>query len=149
MSEFSDPLHCVSNNLHQTARAISRIYAEEISQSGIKRSQFPILGFLIRFGPLRLTELADLLFMERTTLTRNLKPLEKLNFVSVTREADDARAKEVKVTDAGQAKFLEARKLWKRAQKRILKKFGVENWRALESSLRELRTLKPDSEVQG
>lgn len=143
MSEYLEPHHCVSNNLHQTARAVTRIYSEEMRPSGIKRSQFAILATLDRMGPMRLTELADLLYMERTTLTRNLKPLEKTALVEVKSPPDDARARVVSITEAGKEKFREARKCWKRAQKRLLDTFGVKAWQQLEDTLRQLRTNVP------
>ena len=139
MADFLNPGHCVSNNLHQTARAVSRIYAEEMRPSGVKRSQFAILGYLFRLGKVQLTELADELYMERTTLTRNLKPLEKQGLVIIEKSSSDARAREVSLTDDGKTRFREATKLWRKAQKRVLAKFGQDNWTALESSLTTLR----------
>lgn len=147
MTEFIDPTHCVSNNLHQTARAVTRIYGEELRPSGIKRSQFSILGYLYRFGELRLTELAEILFMERTTLTRNLKPLEKQGLIEVKPDPQDRRAKLLSITPEGQKRFKEALVLWRKAQKRVLETFGLEEWQTLEATLKKLRATLPETQA--
>ena len=139
MDEFLTPKHCVSNHLHQTARAVNRVYSEEMRPIGLKRSQYSILGYLQKLGVAQLTELADLLFMDRTTLSRNLKPLQKQGLITVTPSALDRRAKELRLTDEGKALFKDATKYWRRAQKRILDAFGAENWSKLEASLKTLR----------
>ncbi len=139
MEDLLNPAHCVSNNLHQTARAVTRIYGEEMRPSGIKRSQFAILGYLGKLGTSKISDLADVLYMERTTLTRNLKPLEKAGFISIRTSESDARSREISLTREGKAKFTDARKLWRKAQSRILETFGAEQWHALEADLLELR----------
>jgi len=140
-SPLLDPSHCVSNNLHKTARAVSRIYAEEMRPAGLARSQFAILGNLDHNGPMAITELANRLYMERTTLTRNLKPLEQAGLVVRVVDAADARVKRVAITVAGRRKLKQARGLWRKAQARMLKRFGEQEWRELEETLRLLRRL--------
>jgi len=139
MDDLLSPAHCVSNNLHQTARAVTRIYSEEMRPSGLKRSQFAILGYLGKTGTRNISDLANILYMERTTLTRNLKPLEKAGYITISISASDARSREISLTREGKSKFLEARKLWRKAQNRVLETFGTQQWIALESSLLELR----------
>ena len=145
MSELLDPYHCISNNLHQTARAVTRIYGEELRPSGLKRSQFSILGYLSRLDHLRLTELADLLFMERTTLTRNLKPLQNQGLIEMRSDPTDKRVKIVAITQEGRTRFSEALVLWRKAQQRMVEVFGLEQWRELEATLRHLRAIVPTS----
>ncbi|MFU8816088.1 MAG: MarR family winged helix-turn-helix transcriptional regulator [Pseudomonadales bacterium] len=140
-SPLLDPSHCVSNNLHKTARAVSRIYAEEMRPAGLARSQFAILGHLQHNGTMAITELAGRLYMERTTLTRNLKPLEQAGLVVRSLDEADARVKRVAITAAGRRKLKQARGLWRKAQARVLKRFGEQQWRELEDSLRTLRRL--------
>lgn len=136
-----DPSHCVSNNLHKTARVVSRIYAEEMRPAGLARSQFAILGHLERGGPSALSGLARRMSMDRTTLTRNLRPLEQAQLVTREVSADDARVKLVAITRAGVARLEEARGYWRRAQKRVLERFGADAWQDLEATLRDLRRL--------
>jgi DNA-binding MarR family transcriptional regulator len=136
-----DPAHCVSNNLHKTARAVSRVYAETMRPAGLARSQFVILGHLAHESPLALSTLARRLYMERTTLTRNLKPLEQAGLVARTASADDARVKLLSVTAKGRRKLTEARGYWRQAQSLMLERFGEDAWRELEGTLRDLRRL--------
>lgn len=140
-SPLLDPSRCVSNNLYKTARAVSRIYAEEMRPAGLARSQFAVLGHLEHEGPLALSDLARRLYMDRTTLTRNLKPLEQSGLVSRSASPDDARIRLVAITAAGRRKLDEARGYWRKAQARLLAAFGEDAWRELESTLRDLRRL--------
>lgn len=137
-----DPSHCVSNNLHKTARAVSRVYAEEMRPAGLTRSQFGILETLARRGgPVAITDMARRLYMERTTLTRNLKPLEQAGFVTRRANDDDARIKEIAIAPAGRRKLNQARGHWRKAQARVLKRFGEKEWQELEATLRGLRRI--------
>jgi len=107
--------------------------------TGILRSQFAILGYLSKLGVVQLTELADKLYMDRTTLSRNIKPLEKRGLVHINISPTDARAREVSLSTEGRKQFREATKLWRKAQKRVVQTFGEENWASLEATLSSLR----------
>jgi DNA-binding MarR family transcriptional regulator len=136
-----EPAHCVSHNLHKTARAVSRSYAESMRPAGLARSQFAVLGYLDEAGPLSVSDLAERLYMERTTLTRNLNPLVDAGLVVRQPSVEDARVKLVTITDAGRRKLAEARGDWRDAQARMLERFGEDAWRDLEHTLRHLRRL--------
>ena len=135
------PFHCVGLNLYKTARAVSRVYAEEMRPAGLARSQFAILGTLERSGPVSLSTLAEGLYMDRTTLTRNLKPLEKAGLAVRRRSETDARVMLVEITGSGSRRFREALKYWRRAQRRMLELLGENEWQALESKLMTVREL--------
>lgn len=139
--ELLRPGHCVGLNLYKTARAVSRVYAEEMRPAGLARSQFAILATLDRSGPVALSTLAEGLYMDRTTLTRNLKPLEKAGLASRRRSDSDARVALVEITEAGRHRFREARGYWRQAQRRMLELLGEDEWRALESKLIAVRKL--------
>jgi DNA-binding MarR family transcriptional regulator len=136
-----DPSHCVSNSLQKTARAVSRVYAEAMRPVGLTRAQFAILESLARGGAVAVSEMAGHLYMERTTLTRNLKPLEQAGLVIRRGHPRDARVKEIAITPAGRRKLREARGYWRQAQTRMLALFGETEWRELEATLRGLRRL--------
>jgi DNA-binding MarR family transcriptional regulator len=139
--DLLEPAHCVSNNLQKTARAVSRLYAEEMRPSGLTRAQFPMLESLEAFGPLPMSDLAARLYMDRTTLTRNLKPLEDARLVERPPSEADARVRLVAITPLGRRKLREARRYWRRAQARVLKLYGADSWLTLEAQLRTLRRL--------
>ena len=96
-------------------------------------------GTLDRVGPSTLSALAERLYMERTTLTRNLKPLEKSGLVTRKHSEADARVVLVAISEAGRARFREARRYWRKAQRRMLDLLGESEWRDLEARLTALR----------
>jgi DNA-binding MarR family transcriptional regulator len=136
-----DPIHCVSHNLQKTARAVGRVFAEEMRASGLTRNQYPVLGYLEAAGPCPVAYLASRLYMERTTLTRNLTPLQQAGFVERPLDPEDARVRLVAISPLGRSKLREANDAWRRAQTRVIQLFGVAEWRQLEGSLRTLRRL--------
>ena len=142
MNDLLTPKHCVSNNLHQTARAVNRIYSEEMRATGLKRSQYSILGYLNKLEKTHLSQLADLMFMDRTTLSRNLRPLERSGLIDISTSDKDARAKQLSLTPEGKAAFRTATKHWRRAQKKVIASFGADNWTQLEASLSTLRNTR-------
>jgi DNA-binding MarR family transcriptional regulator len=139
--ELLAPRHCCSNNLQKTARAVSRVYADAMRPAGLTRSQFPILGTLAAAGPMATSELAARLYMERTTITRHLTPLEDAGFVTRAADPDDARVRRVAITPTGRRKLAQAGRLWRRAQARMIERFGAKEWQRLEDALRTLRRL--------
>lgn len=141
MDNVLNPIHCVSNNLHQTARAVSKIYSDEMRPSGITRSQFAILGILYHADTMALNTLAGALHMDRTTLSRNLTPLANKGLVTVKPSPADGRVREIRLTRTGKAKFRAALKLWRRAQQRVIDAFGEQNWAQLEATLTTLREI--------
>jgi len=141
VSDRLSPVHCINSNLHQVARAVSRVYAQEMRSSGLTRTQFGIMSCLTMAGTLRLSDLADKLVLERTSLTRILKPLENQGLILIRTSDDDARTREISLTDKGRKKYHVANKLWQKSQRKLLKSFGEKNWHELERSLLTLRNL--------
>ena len=89
--DLLNPAHGVSHNLQKTARGVAGVYAGELRSCGLSRGQFPILQQLeASAGGVAMSALAQRLYMDRTTLTRNLSPLERAELV--VREADPGHA---------------------------------------------------------
>src|SRR5262250_925940 len=74
---------CVCFHLRRAARAVTQTYERALAPAGILPGQFSVLAVLHRFGPQPLSALAELMGMDRTTLTRNLRPLERDSLVRV------------------------------------------------------------------
>ena len=91
--------------------------------SGLKATQFTLLAVLAGRGDLPLTKLSEILVMDRTTLTRNLKPLLAKGWLEIGREKDE-RIRLISITDAGRSIVAEATPLWREAQTRVTKKLG-------------------------
>ena len=73
--------NCTCFNLRKAARAVTQAYDEALKLQGLRATQISILAMLSELGPVTMTNLADQLVMDRTTLTRNLKPLLSDNLV--------------------------------------------------------------------
>lgn len=83
--------------------------------TGLRGTQFSVLVALTRGGPMPVGRLANLLGVERTTLTRNLKPLETKGWIEIS-ETDDRRVRTVAIAAAGRAVARDALPAWRAAQ---------------------------------
>lgn len=114
-------LPCTSFKIRSLARQVSQLYDDTLAPCGLRGTQFSLLAHARRprggAAP-TVSELAAAMFTDRTTLTRNLKPLMAAGLVRLETGAD-ARSKGVVVTPAGEQVWREARELWKRAQARV------------------------------
>ncbi|MCU7857669.1 MAG: MarR family transcriptional regulator [Candidatus Thiodiazotropha sp. (ex Lucinoma borealis)] len=115
---------CAVFNLRKASRAITQLYEEILRPSGILPTQFTLLVAVRGMGPIAISKLADQLVMDRTTLTRNLKPLERDGLLSVIPGVQDQRSREVKVTQKGINQLGIALPLWRDVQRKIRKALG-------------------------
>jgi DNA-binding MarR family transcriptional regulator len=131
---------CACMSVRRASRVLSRVYDEALKPVGVQASQLSVLVAVARFGEpgAALGELAGALVMDRTTLTRNLRPLEKGGFVRVARSPHDARSRIVLLTRAGERAIEAALPLWERAQQRVHKALGARNVTALRAELGKL-----------
>jgi DNA-binding MarR family transcriptional regulator len=109
---------CICVNLRRAARAISSIYDEALTTSGIKITQFSLLRAVERHEPIAVSALAEEMELERTTMARNLIPLERDGLITLT-VGEDQRVTEVRLTKAGGAAIAKALPLWESAQAEI------------------------------
>ena len=119
---------CTCANLRKASRAVTQVYDAALQPTGLKATQFTLLATLATFGDLPLTRLAEALVMDRTTLTRNLKPLVGKGLVDVARD-DDQRVRRIGLTPSGRIAFDEALPHWRNAQSRFVEGFGQERLR--------------------
>jgi DNA-binding MarR family transcriptional regulator len=95
-----------------------------LAPSGLRTTQFSILAKLRRLGPMTINALAAEMVMDRTTLGRNILPLERDGLIAVEQGSRDRRSKELRVTEAGEARFRAGMKGWAQAQRQFEKAFG-------------------------
>jgi len=124
--------------LRQAARHVTQFYDQILATSGLRTTQFSILAKLRRLGPITINNLAKDLVMDRTTLGRNILPLQRDGLISAIRARGDRRSKELHLTKAGVGRLMIAGKLWGEAQGRFEAAFGVPRALALRALLREL-----------
>lgn len=115
---------CALFNLRKASRAITQLYEEIMKPSGLLPTQFTVLVAIRYRGPIVISGLAEVLAMDRTTLTRNLKPLEREGLVAVVPGRHDRRSREVSLSDKGLKQLEQALPLWQEAQNRIEQALG-------------------------
>ena len=125
---------CASFNFRKASRAVTQLYDEALAPSGIRVTQFSILSIIRNRRSMTISELADVLVMDRTTLTRNLRLLEKQGFIA-TRVGEDRRQRMVSLTTHGRDVLAEAAPLWRQAQASFIDRLGHEEWRRLRKQL--------------
>src|SRR5271165_519320 len=117
---------CTCLAVRQAARHISQFYDQHLAAAGLRTTQYSILGKLRRLGPMTINALADELVMDRTTLGRNILPLEREGLISIAPGRTDRRSKDLRLTDAGVERLRAAREGWREAQSRFAAAFGEE-----------------------
>jgi len=118
-----DDCNCLA--VRQAARHITQFYDQYLASSGLRTTQFSILAKLRRLGPMTINRLAAEMVMDRTTLGRNILPLERDGLIAVEQGSSDRRSKELRVTKAGEARFRPGVKGWVQAQRQFEKAFGA------------------------
>jgi len=121
----SNPAACNCLALRQAARHVTQFYDEVLAASGLRSTQYSILARLKRNGPMTINALAVEMVMDRTTLGRNILPLQRDGLVAVRPGKPDRRSKELRLTAAGAARQRAALKGWREAQARFECAFGV------------------------
>jgi DNA-binding MarR family transcriptional regulator len=132
----SAPEHgpCVCSQLRRAARKVSSLYDRSLSEAGLSVTQHAMLVNIARAGEISRTALAAKLGMDRTTLTRNLIPLEKAGLVSPA-ESKDRRARSLSLSLAGRRKLRQSYALWREAQASFARQLGKANLAALRGAL--------------
>src|SRR5581483_8006555 len=126
-------------------------YDQCMAPAGLRSSQFSLLARLRRLGPLSINALAQDLVMDRTTLGRNILPLEREGLIEIRPGRTDRRSKELHLTEAGRAKVSEGLKCWKEAQSRFETVFGAERAAAMRQLMHAVSAseLALDAEPMG
>jgi DNA-binding MarR family transcriptional regulator len=124
--------------LRQASRYITGVYDQMLSGTGLRVTQFSILYKLSALGPMTVNQMSAELVMDRTTLTRNLKPLERDELVVSGPSEHDRRERVIDLTPAGKAKVKAMLPLWRKAQQTFEQNFGAERADALRGLLRDV-----------
>ena len=125
---------CVCFHLRKTARTITQVYDHALAPTGLRATQFTLLRVISRTGGLPFAALADVLGLERTTLTRNLRPLERDKLVR-TFPGADRRVRLVSLTPKGERKLAEAEPVWAATHADITGRMGEGTWTQLQRNL--------------
>src|SRR6516162_1414706 len=107
---------CMCHKARMAARVVTRAYDDALRPTGLRATQVSVLAAVGARGALSIKSLADSLEMERTTLTRNLRPLEEQGYVLIAPERRH-RSRVLTLTASARAALLEALPLWEAARR--------------------------------
>jgi DNA-binding MarR family transcriptional regulator len=128
-----DECNCFA--LRQAARYVTQIYERHLGEVGLTAAQFTIMAKLARAPESTMVDLADAMVMERTTLVRALKPLQRDGMVIAEPSEHDGRTHVFRLSESGRRTFDLAVQAWRSAQDEFEAKFGRARAKALRSEL--------------
>jgi DNA-binding MarR family transcriptional regulator len=129
---------CLCLHVQRAARAVARRFDEALRPLALTNGQFSLLMSLNRPEPPSIGSVAALLAMDRTTLTANLKPLERRGLVTVTVDEADKRSRRMTLTSTGRALLAAAVPIWKRTHAAIDRLLASSSPDRLRADLRAL-----------
>ena len=129
---------CVCQALRHAARKVTKRYGAALSEHALTVGQFTILAALNQEKPVPLGAIARALGMDRTTLTQDLKPLERRQLVQSVINPDDARVRCLQLTEKGLERLREGFSAWEDAQSTTHRQISDAEWRQLRSILDKL-----------
>lgn len=126
---------CTCLRLRKAARRLTQIYDERLAPFDLTVTQFSLLGHLRSFDGIGIGALAEKLITDPTTLTRNLRPLERRNLLVLAHDPNDRRSRRLHLTDKGREAYVTAKPAWAQAQKEMEQILGERAALALNASL--------------
>ncbi|MEC4681106.1 MAG: MarR family winged helix-turn-helix transcriptional regulator [Nitrospirota bacterium] len=137
--QFLSVPQCVCFNLRKTARWVTQLYDDALRPTGLRATQFSLLSATSHLGTATINQLAEVMVMDRTTLTRNLKPLESQGYLRI-HPGKDRRQREVTLRAGGNNILKQAMPLWERTQKHVVESLGKDRTGRLLKDLHHATT---------
>ena len=125
---------CTCFNLRKATRTVTQLFDETMQPTGLRATQFTLLAAISSMGEVAIRQLAKVLVMDRTTLTRNLKPLESQKLVKIV-AGEDRRTRNLTLTDKGHKAFKKAMPYWVEAQSQVIERLTPKRWKELLKNL--------------
>ena len=129
--------YCGSFNFRRTARAVTKLYDMALQESGIRSTQFSILVGIAKNQPVSIGALADVMIIDRTTLTRSLRLLQKEGLIAISNRAA-MRQRFLTITTKGEYTLARSLPAWREAHARFVATVGSEHWIDLRNELEQL-----------
>lgn len=126
--------NCACFATRKVARAITQSYDEALRPIGLRATQFTLLVGIAVAGRVTVSDLSEKLVMDRTTLARDVRPLETQAWVDIT-PGQDRRVRLLSLTEKGWRLLQKAIPLWAGIQKRLVTKIGNRRWDGLRKEL--------------
>jgi DNA-binding MarR family transcriptional regulator len=134
-SDHASNRACTCFVVRRAARHLTQAYDRYLAPTGLRTTQYSLLSTLRRTGPRSIQSLAGEMGLDRTTLGRNLRPLERDGLVSIGVDPLDRRGRALAISEAGEVKLEEARHCWEAAQARFVDTYGEAETQALHATL--------------
>ena len=141
--DLSSVENCTCFNLRRVTRVITQCFDAELRKYGIRVTQSPILSALQARSGWSMAELSDWLGMERTTLVRNLRPLQREGLIKISGGGRGGHV-ELAITAKGRAALSEMLPGWRSAQQRVVATLGPKRWSAILGDLEQAATKLKD-----
>ncbi len=142
-SPMDKPQGCTNLKLRQLMRRVAQHYDAEVGKTGLKGTQYSLLSYVVKLGPIRAVDLATEMRITTSTLSRNLQPLVAMGLLAIL-PGDDARSRLIVATEEGKSKRTEAQRKWRIAQEGINQMLGPQRVVALHALIDEsLELLSP------
>ncbi len=138
MAKRTDIHRCACTILRQAARVATQHFDKALATSGLRISQLSVLTTLRYVGPKTINELAEVMVLDRTTLGRNLRPLQRDGYLAVKAGEEDRRTKRLVLTKKGETAATKAMDSWGDAQTGFENAIGLDNAIALSKLLRQV-----------
>lgn len=129
--------NCACHRVRIAARAVTRAYDEALRPVGLRATQLSVLVAAATDDALSITALAKLMGMDRSTLARNLRPLETEGLIELGLEGW-RRSRALTITKKGRVRLREALPLWLKAQQALQRRLGDQSWNVIRRDLDEL-----------
>ena len=129
--------NCACFNVRRVSRVITQFFDSEVRRHGIRPTQTPILGALRAKAGWSMAELSEWLGMERTTLLRNLRPLQRDGLVRA-RGGGRGGHVELQITEKGRAALAKTLPAWRSAQDKVVAILGKERWSSIIGDLEDV-----------
>eukprot|EP00439_Symbiodinium_sp_Y106_P088728 s1_g1264.t1 len=136
-----NPANCTSQSLRKAARTAARHYDAALQPIGLKTTQFTLLAKIQGAGEISQNDLANKVGLDKTTMSRNLRILEKDKLVRVG-EGDDRRIRLLSLSRKGERLLEKAKPLWRNAQTSFVEELGSDTWQTLTSILQSIEPVE-------
>lgn len=121
---------CTCFNLRKATRVVTQLFDDAMQPTGLRATQFTLLAAISSTGAIAISQLSQVLVMDRTTLTRNLKPLETKRLVKIV-PGEDRRTRTLTLTNKGRKTYEKSLPVWRQAQSEVIERLTFKRWKDL------------------
>jgi DNA-binding MarR family transcriptional regulator len=144
--DFRGVGYCGCFNFRRTARAVTRLYDQAFQSCGLRSTQFSIMVGIAKTQPTSIGDLANVMVIDSTTLTRSLGRLQKEGVLTISPRSV-RRQRFVTLTPKGEKLLAESLPAWRTAHERFVQALGAEHWVTLRAELERIARLALDMEA--